>query len=153
MCQAKIPLAVAVLWVLFSIYYQKNLGTLQADLGTSCPIPSTLYGNSDTVDSFSCHHEKTGPGVCAANGDWWVVVSWWTRPLQADTARLHQTAQFLFAEGPVWHQMGCVGTSLPLCISTSLQTALIYSYNIACLQEMATAKTCRWYSFLMVQPS
>lgn len=130
---------------LFSIYYQKNLGTLQADLGNSCSCLSCTV-NSHLVDSFSCHHAEAGPLVCAANGDgglFFLDTPFCTRPLQAGTTRLHQTAWVFFAERPLWHQMGCMGTGRQpafYCISTSLQTALIYSSIIACLWEMATEK-------------
>lgn len=51
MCQAKITLAAVVLWILFSIYFQKNLGTLQADLGNSCFYLFQTV-NSHIVDQF-----------------------------------------------------------------------------------------------------
>lgn len=145
MCQAKISVAVVALWILFSIYYQKNLGTLKAHLGNACSCFFRTV-NSHTVGSFSCHRAGTGPLVCAANGDgvWFSLdTPPWARPLQADTARLHQTAQLLFAESPLWHQMGCVETGRQpafFCVSTSLQTALVYSYIIACLWAVPTEK-------------
>ena len=70
MGQPKISPAVVVLWILFSIYYQENLGTLQADLGASCSRLSWT-ANSHTVNHFSCciSHVETAPLFCAANGD------------------------------------------------------------------------------------
>lgn len=63
-------ISVVVLWILFSIYYQENLGMLQAGLGAACSHLSWTV-NRHPVDSFSCclRHVETGPLFCAANGD------------------------------------------------------------------------------------
>lgn len=112
MCKTKISLAVVALWILFSFCYPKNVGTLQADLGNSCSYPFHTV-NSHIVDSFSCHHMKTGPLVVlhlVREGLFSLDAPPWTRPLQADAARLHQTAWFLFAEKPLWQQTSCLWT-------------------------------------------
>lgn len=114
MGRPKISLAVVVLWILFSIYYQENLGMLQAGLGASCSHVFWTV-NSHTVDSFSCclSHMETGPLFCAANGD---GGSFLLTPhnrqdqFRQAEAGLHQTAWFWFGGRPLQHQMGCMGT-------------------------------------------
>lgn len=111
---------------------------------------------SHTVGSFSCHRAGTGPLVCAANGDgvWFSLdTPPWARPLQADTARLHQTAQLLFAESPLWHQTGdrqaaCLFLHQHVFANCS-RIFVRHSLPVG----SAYRKNCRWYSFLMVQPS
>lgn len=120
MCQAKISVAVVALWILFSIYCQKNLGTLKAHLGNSCSCFFRTV-NSHTVCSFSCHCAGTGPLVCAANGGgvWFSLdTPPWARPLQADTARL----QTRLSVAPNWRQAG----SLPFSASARLCKLLSY---------------------------
>lgn len=70
MSRPKISLTVVALWILLSIYYQENLGTLQADLGASCSHLSWTV-DSHSVGSFSCctGNVETGPLFRAANCD------------------------------------------------------------------------------------
>lgn len=135
MGRPKISLVVDALQILFSIYYQENLGRLQAGLGASCSHLSWTV-KSHTVDSPSCHisHVETGPLFCAAHGDgesFSLDTLPQTRSLQAGRSQAAPNSLVLVCRKASAASDGLYGdrqAACPYCIGTPLQTTQIYPF-------------------------